>query len=260
MSRIEETAARASADEPTAVACPACREAEARSAFAKDGYALRRCRACGFLFVSPYPSEAELAAYYNDSARAPTANFFNKAVSRRRRAWVRSLKFLPYVVGRSVLDIGCGGGFMAGAFARLGARASGLDIGSGAIAYARRHFPRCTFYCEPFADFRGRGLRFDFVFSSELLEHLPGPDGFLETLAAVTKPGGHVYVSAPDAGHPAVPADVSRWSDVIPPEHLQFFNRGNAELAFARYGFRLVKAYRKRTPALSLIFRRDARP
>ena len=240
------------------VTCPACRRIEALPAFSKDGYALRRCRACGFLFVFPYPSGDELADFYNDPSRAPTADFFNKASSRRRRAWVRSLKFLPHVMGRAVLDIGCGGGFMAGAFARLGARASGLDIGVGAIAYARRHFPRCTFYCEEFDAFRRRGLRFDFVFSSELLEHLPGPDGLLETMAAVTKPGGHVYVSAPDTGHPAVPADIAQWDDVIPPEHLQFFNQANAELAFARHGFRLVKAYRKRTPALSLIFRRDA--
>ncbi len=255
MSSIEQMAAREAP--PAAVPCPACLGVEALPSFVKAGYTLRRCRACGFLFVFPYPSDDELARFYDDPMRAPRADFFNKAASRQRRAWVRSLKFLPYVIGKSVLDVGCGGGFMADAFGRLGARASGLDIGAGAIAYARAHFPRVTFYCEPFAAFRNRGLAFDFVFSSELLEHLPGPDGLLATLAAVTKPGGHVYVSAPDAGHPAVPADLAQWADVIPPEHLQFFNRANIELVFARYGFRLAKAWRKRTPALSLIFRRD---
>lgn len=255
MSTIEQMSAEA--DAQAAVACPACLREAALPSFTKSGYALRRCQACGFLFVSPYPRDDELARFYNDPARAPRADFFNKAASRRRRAWVRSLKFLPYVMGKSVLDVGCGGGFMANAFARLGARASGLDIGAGAIDYAREHFPRVTFYCEPFAEFRRRGLRFDFVFSSELLEHVPGPDGLLATLAAVTRPGGHVYVSAPDAGHPAVPSDLAQWADVIPPEHLQFFNRANIELVFARYGFRLAKAYPKRTPALSLIFQRD---
>jgi SAM-dependent methyltransferase len=246
------------ASEHEPVPCPACLQVAARPAFEKSGYALRRCAACGFLFVHPYPGDAELARFYNDPVRAPTADFFSKAASRRRRAWVRSLKFLRYVAGKRVLDIGCGGGFMANAFARLGAQASGLDIGDGAIAYARQHFPRVTFYREPLAEFRRRGLEFDFVFSSELLEHLPGPEEFLKTLAAVTRPGGHAYVSAPDAGHAAVPRDLAAWSDVIPPEHLQFFNRANAELAFARHGFRLVKAWRKRTPALSLLFRREA--
>lgn len=79
------------------VACPACREPAALPAFSKAGYAHRRCAACVFLFVWPYPSEAELARFYADPVRAPRADFFNKAASRRRRAWVRSLKFLPYV-------------------------------------------------------------------------------------------------------------------------------------------------------------------
>ena len=240
------------------IPCPVCTSREARRAFEKSGYEFYRCGACGFLFTYPYPSDEVLSRWYNDRSRTPTENFFNKAASRRRRALIRSLKFLPYIFGRDVLDIGCGGGFMVGAFARLGAKASGLDISKGSIAYAQKHFPAGTYYCESFADFRARGLRFDFVFSSELLEHVPGPDELLATMAAVTKPGGRVYVSTPDAGHKAVPADIREWTDVAPPEHIQLFNRPSLEKLFRRYGFRLEKAYRKRTPAHSVIFRREA--
>src|SRR5205085_922386 len=124
---------------PDAVICPACRRREAVPAFTKSGFAHRRCRACDFLFVFPYPAADELSGYYNDATRAPSAACYGKAASRRRRALVRSLKFLSYVRGRRTLDLGCGGGFMAGAFARLGADASGLDIRAGSIAYAREH-------------------------------------------------------------------------------------------------------------------------
>ena len=121
------------------VACPACLEPAARPAFSKDGYQLRRCTACGFLFVSPYPSEAELARFYADPVRAPRADFFNKAASRRRRAWARSLKFLPYVMGKAVLDVGCGGGRT---IERLAAMASdgnvfGIDYAPGSVAASR---------------------------------------------------------------------------------------------------------------------------
>lgn len=241
-------------DAPTT--CPVCSAVTAWPAFTKSGYALRRCAACGLLFVFPYPSDETLRRWYNDRSRTPTEDFFNKATSRRRRAFLRSLKFLPHIIGKDVLDIGCGGGFMVSAFARLGARARGLDISEGSIAYARKHFPRGVFYCESLAAFRERGLRFDFVFSSELLEHVPGPHELMQTLAATTKPGGRVYLSTPDSGHPAVPADIAQWSDVAPPEHLQLFNRKNLTLMFARYGFRMEKAYRKRTAAHSVIFRR----
>lgn len=239
------------------VPCPVCTRNAARPAFVKMGYPFRRCAACGFLFTSPYPSPDELARYYNDRSRAPTEETFNKAASRRRRAFVRALKFLPYLVPhREVLDLGCGGGFMVEAFARLGARASGLDVSAGAIAYARKHFARGTFYCEAPNAFLVRRLQFDFVFSSEVLEHVPGPDALLQSFTAVTKPGGYLYMSTPDAGHPRVPADIAQWDQVAPPEHIQLFTRENASILFERYGFTLAKAYRNQKPGLSLLFRR----
>jgi hypothetical protein len=107
-----------------AVACPSCARAEARSAFVKSGYPFRRCAACGLVFASPYPTAEQLAAYYNDPARTPTEDDLNKAASSGRRAALRPLRFFRYVVpGKRVLDLGCGGGVMVEAFARLGARA-----------------------------------------------------------------------------------------------------------------------------------------
>ena len=242
---------------PDTVACPACTKVEARPAFVKSGYPFRRCAACGLVFASPYPTPDQLAAYYNDPSRTPTEDYFNKAASRRRRAALRALRFFPYVFpGKTVLDLGCGGGFMVEAFARLGAKASGLDISAGAIAYAQKHFPRGTFYCESMPAFAARGLQFDFVFSSEVLEHVPGPDELLTTLAAVTKPGGYLHISSPDAGHKLVPANIAEWDQVAPPEHIQLFNRENARILFARYGFTLAKAYPNKKPGLSLLFRR----
>ena len=234
--------------------CPLCRARAAGFAFAKDGYDIFRCGACGFLFVEPYPSDDRIRRYYNENYRAATATWYPKAGSRARRAFVKSFRFLRHAHHRSVLDIGCGGGFMVRALARLGAEASGLDINEGGIAYARAHFPMCHFYCESFADFRKRGLTFDFVLSTDLLEHLPGVDEFMRTLAAITRPGSRAYIATPDSGHPLVPRDLAAWIDVAPPEHLQWFDRSNIELVFARHGFALERAEKKSTPAHSLIF------
>jgi SAM-dependent methyltransferase len=242
----------------SAVPCPLCRTREACFAFVKDGYDIFRCAHCGFLFVEPFPPEDEIRRYYNSNYRAASATWYPKAASRARRAFVKSFRFLRYVRGRTVLDIGCGGGFMARAFARLGAEASGLDINEGGIAYARAHFPMCRFYCESLAEFRRRGLAFDFVFSTDLLEHLPGVDEFMATLAAITRPESRVYIATPDSGHPSVPRDLSTWIDVQPPEHLQWFDRRNIEMVFARAGFAVERAERKRAPAHSLIFVRRA--
>ena len=243
-------------DLPTPVPCPLCRTHAARFALAKNGYDIFRCAACGFLFVEPYPGEDEIRRYYNANYRAASAAWYPKAGSRARRAFVKSFRFLRQARHRTVLDIGCGGGFMVQALARLGAEASGLDINEGGIAFARAHFPACRFYCESLADFRKRGLTFDFVLSTDLLEHLPGVEEFMRTLEAITRPGSRVYIATPDSGHTAVPHDLAAWIDVAPPEHLQWFDRRNIELVFARHGFALERAEKKRTPAHSLTFLR----
>ena len=235
--------------------CPACLAPGTTFLFRKDKYNLVRCADCGLIFVDPFPTADEIAAHYETNYRGASEDFYPKSGSRRWRAFVRSLKFLGYVRGKDVLDIGCGGGFMVEAFARIGGRATGIDISQNSIAYASKHFEQCKFYCESLADFRRRGLKFDFVFSSEVLEHLPGPYEFMETLKAVVRPSGFVYLSAPDAGHSAVPKNIEEWTDICPPEHLQFFNLKNLTMVFEQYGFNLHKVFRSKTPAHSVIFR-----
>ena len=41
--------------------------------------------------------------------------------------------------GRTVLDIGCGGGLMAEAMAARGAKVTGIDLSEGALKVARLH-------------------------------------------------------------------------------------------------------------------------
>lgn len=145
---------------------------------------------------------------------------------------------------------------MCEAFRRMGANAVGLEISRGAIEYAVAHFPKCDFYCESLFTFASRGLKFDFIYTSEVLEHLPGPDEFICAVEACSRPGTLVYVSAPDAGHHKVPSNLADWTDICPPEHLQWFDAANLEHLFAPYGFRLFKRWQSRTPSHQVMFQK----
>ncbi len=235
--------------------CPACK-AQSMLIGTKNDYQIFECGNCSFLFVHPYPTPDELTGYYSSNYRSASANYYPKLKSRKRRALVKSLRFFRYAHGKKVLDIGCGGGVMVNAFRRLGADAHGADISWNSIQFARQNFPRCTFYCENFDVMRHRNIRFDFMFTSELMEHIAGPHECLRMINALSKPGTVVYVATPDAGHAAVPEDIFAWGDICPPEHLQWFNQSNLAKVFDEYGFDLLKAYHKKTPALSLLFRK----
>ena len=102
--------------------------------------------------------------------------------------------------GRAVLDVGCGGGLLAEAMHRRGARVTGIDAGETAVAAALRHaaesgadvrYERTT--AEELAE-RAPG-RFDVVTCLELLEHVPDPASLVAACAALARPGGHVFFS-----------------------------------------------------------------
>lgn len=235
---------------------PPCRVCGATriGAFAeKDGYAYARCAACGFVFLEPMPDAAELARQYTAEDGDIDADAYPKAASRFRRARIKALRFARYIRGGDAIDIGCGGGFMVEAMRRVGVRAVGLDINPRAIAYAERHFPENRFFCEDVAAFEGRDLAFDFVYSSEVIEHVPDAARYTALLARITKPGGHVYITTPDIGHWRVPGDVTRWDMFSPPTHVQFFNRRCLALLLERHGFRVRRRFIKLKPGLQIL-------
>ncbi len=102
--------------------------------------------------------------------------------------------------GREVLDVGCGGGILSEAMARLGARVTGIDLSEKALKVAQLHLleSRLTVRyelesAESLA--RGEAGRFDIVTCMELLEHVPDPASTVAACAKLAKPGGQVFFS-----------------------------------------------------------------
>lgn len=98
-----------------------------------------------------------------------------------------------------VLDVGCGGGVAAEALARLGHDVLGIDAAPEAVAVARAHAQAgglAVAYAVTTAEaLRAEGRMFDAVVALEVIEHVSNPGGFARSLAALTRPGGRVFVS-----------------------------------------------------------------
>jgi 2-polyprenyl-6-hydroxyphenyl methylase/3-demethylubiquinone-9 3-methyltransferase len=98
--------------------------------------------------------------------------------------------------GMRVLDVGCGAGLAAEAFARLGAQVTGIDAAAEVIAAARAHAA-----AEGLAiDYRQSAPEevsevFDLVLALEVVEHVADRAAFAAALAARCRPGGLVVLS-----------------------------------------------------------------
>jgi 2-polyprenyl-6-hydroxyphenyl methylase / 3-demethylubiquinone-9 3-methyltransferase len=104
------------------------------------------------------------------------------------------------LVGKEVLDIGCGGGILSEALARRGAKVTGIDMGAAPLAVAKLHLfesklsvhyeqAAAETYAEQYAG------RFDVVTCLEMLEHVPDPAAIIAACKRLLKPGGELFVS-----------------------------------------------------------------
>src|SRR5437667_6291399 len=100
---------------------------------------VRACVRCGYRFVSPRPSQAQIAASYSDPS------FYSGWIdddAGRQRMWSGRLDLLRRVgAGARVIDVGAGiGTFLAMGRDRYGWQVTGTEISSSAVQLARdRH-------------------------------------------------------------------------------------------------------------------------
>jgi 2-polyprenyl-6-hydroxyphenyl methylase/3-demethylubiquinone-9 3-methyltransferase len=96
--------------------------------------------------------------------------------------------------GQTVLDLGCGGGFMSEALAKRGAKVIGVDVSRGAIGIAKRHAASgglaIRYLVASGEDLPLRDASVDCVVCVDVLEHVRSLDQVLDEIRRVLQPGG----------------------------------------------------------------------
>lgn len=102
--------------------------------------------------------------------------------------------------GKTVLDVGCGGGILSEALAGAGATVTGIDLAGKSLKVAELHLLESGKHVE----YRKvavevlaeeRPAHYDVVVCMEMLEHVPDPAAVVTACAKLVKPGGHVFFS-----------------------------------------------------------------
>ena len=201
------------------------------------------------------PGNDQLAALYREESDI-AADSYPKAQSRFRRAFIKAIKFARFIRGHDAIDVGCGGGFVAEAMRRIGGRSVGIDVSEKSIAYARQHFPNCEFRAATLENFARAGRTFDFVYCSEVIEHVPDLDSFVTSLAQICKRGGKLFVTTPDIGHWRAPKDIVSWDIVDPPRHVRYFTHASLRMLLERHGFIIRRKIFKLKPGVQVLAER----
>jgi 2-polyprenyl-6-hydroxyphenyl methylase/3-demethylubiquinone-9 3-methyltransferase len=115
-----------------------------------------------------------------------------------RLNWIDALSPLA---GKTVLDVGCGGGILTDSMARKGAKALGIDLSTKPLKVAQLHAMEAGTENVEYREIAVEALAaerpasFDVVTCMEMLEHVPDPASVVGALSQLVKPGGWVFLS-----------------------------------------------------------------
>ncbi|XP_063826389.1 ubiquinone biosynthesis O-methyltransferase-like [Ostrinia nubilalis] len=102
---------------------------------------------------------------------------------------------------KKILDIGCGGGILSEALAKIGATVTGIDANKDMIDVAKQHSEsnsklvnKPNYCCTTIEDHVNDHKNFyDGVVASEVIEHVNNQELFVKSCIEVLKPGGRIF-------------------------------------------------------------------
>jgi 2-polyprenyl-3-methyl-5-hydroxy-6-metoxy-1,4-benzoquinol methylase len=146
---------------------------------------VRKCRSCGFIFLGPYLTEAEVEALYagsyfsgegNDLSEGSGLDYEQECARTRLEKFSRTLDDLLALKpnAKSVLDVGAATGEFLHLARERGLKVSGIELSTWASERAAEKYG-LHFSNEPFEQYQAKDS-FDLIHASHVLEHFPDPN------------------------------------------------------------------------------------
>lgn len=150
---------------------------------------------------------------------------------------------------QAILDIGCGNGYFAKYLIEKGFDVYGTDASVKGIAIAKRSHPD-RFFVQDISSGslpeELNNIKFDVIISTEVIEHLYDPEGFIVFCKNVLGSSGEMIISTPYHGYfkNLFLSAFNRWDTHMNPlwygGHIKLWSKKTLTKAFTNAGFKVT--------------------
>jgi SAM-dependent methyltransferase len=236
------------------VPCPLCDAGDPEPLFVSRLYAdevpVVRCRACGMIFQSPRPSDADLPEMYDEkywTGSGAAAGDYTYADERghedevRLKAAARLARVERLVPPGRVVEPGSSFGTFLDEARRRGWDPLGVDVSEYAARWTREH-RGIPVHLGPFETAPLEPGSASLVHMSEVIEHLPRPREAVRAAARVLRPGGLLVVGTANTRSLARRLRGARWGYYMP-GHVVYFSDRHLRRLYEEEGFEVVAVH-----------------
>lgn len=235
--------------------CPICgHEQLAAFLICKDHYVSQEefhivsCKACGFKFTNPRPTNVEIGSYYKAenyiSHSDSQKGLVNKAYHLvRRYTLVKKLQLIlsnkkkPNAI--SLLDIGCGTGAFLDVCKRAGVNCMGIEPDADARDLAEKKHGLKVGAPESINSITPSSL--DVVTMWHVLEHVHELQGTIQKIKELLKPYGRAFVAVPNCTSYDAKHYEKFWAAYDLPRHLYHFSPDDIRRICAQHDLELAQ-------------------
>jgi SAM-dependent methyltransferase len=215
-----------------------------------DGYDIIDCSECGFVHITPIPSDEKLSEIYKEEYYTEEKPCFIDYQKEDMQWWTSVYNdrydFFESVLEsgrRHILDIGCGPGYFLKRGVERGWDCFGVEPSRAAAEHAKQL--GLDVVNSMLADAGLTESSFDAIHCSEVLEHIPNPLAFLVKASELLKDGGVICCVVPNDYNPI--QDILRekldykpyW--LAPPHHINYFTPDTMARILEKAGFEVIK-------------------
>ena len=160
------------------------------------------------------------------------------------------LQLLDKNKNQYILDLGCGNGYLVNLLLSQGFNAYGTDASEEGIKVARETNPE-RFFVQDLSTGKLpaelQNIAFDTIISTEVIEHLYDPNGFINFCKQALNGKGEIIISTPYHGYlkNLIISIFNKWDHHFSPMwyggHIKFWSKKTLSCALTNAGFTVVK-------------------